>query len=187
MNWLELVAAVIGFVYIVLEYRASAWLWLFSILSAMLYVWEFYSNGVYANMLIQVYYLVVGIYGWLEWKGLLKKKKSQEVAITSMPKKYYLPVVAISLALCCVFPMILKHFTDSTVWFWDGISTALSVVAMWLLVKKFYQQWIFWIIVEPLVVLTSIQAEMYFTAVLYLFYTVIAIMGYFKWKKEAVK
>jgi nicotinamide mononucleotide transporter len=83
--------------------------------------------------------------------------------------------------------MILKHFTDSTVWFWDGISTALSVVAMWLLVKKFYQQWIFWIIVEPLVVLTSIQAEMYFTAVLYLFYTVIAIMGYFKWKKEAVK
>ncbi len=187
MNWLELTAAIIGFIYIVLEYKASVWLWFFSILSALLYVWEFFQNGVYANMLIQVYYLIIGIYGLLEWKGILKKKKQEEVPITSMPKKLVLPLVLISLFLCLLCPFVLREFTDSEVWLFDGVSTALSVVAMWLLVKKYYQQWLFWIVVEPLVVLTSIQAEMYATAGLYFVYTIIAIMGYFKWKRQSEK
>jgi nicotinamide mononucleotide transporter len=73
------------------------------------------------------------------------------------------------------------------VWLFDGISTALSIVGMWMLAKKYYQQWILWIIVEPIVIATSLQAEMYATALLYVVYTVIAIMGYIKWKKEALK
>ena len=56
---------------------------------------------------------------------------------------------------------------------------------MWMLAKKYYQQWIVWIIVEPIIIATALQAEMYATALLYVVYTVIAVMGYFKWKREA--
>ena len=82
---------------------------------------------------------------------------------------------------------MLISFTDSTVPWADAFTTALSVVGMWMLAKKYYQQWILWIIVEPLIIITSLQAQMYATAILYVVYTVIAIMGYIKWKREAIQ
>ena len=97
-----------------------------------------------------------------------------------------MPLTVITIGLSVAICLTLKHFTDSQVWLLDGVSTALSVVAMWLLAKKYYQQWIFWIIVEPIIILMSLQTEMYATAVLYLIYTIIAIMGYFKWKKQSI-
>lgn len=183
---LEIVAAIIGFIYLVLEYKASAWLWLFGIISPILYTYEFYINGVYANMAIQIYYIVAAAYGIMVWKGLLKSKnESKELPISSMPKRYTIPTIAISVILCIAIPLILRYFTDSNIWLLDGISTALSIVGMWMLAQKYYQQWIVWIIVEPLIIATALQAEMYATALLYVVYTVIAVMGYFKWKREA--
>ena len=182
----EIIAAIIGTIYIVLEYKASPWLWLFNILMALMYVYVFYDNGVYAQMLIQVYYVFIGVYGWLEWKGVLKKGEKKEKPITSLPKKLYLLVIITTIALSIAISLILKQIPDNEVWLLDGVSTALSVVAMWLLAKKYYQQWIFWIIVEPIIIIMSLQTEMYATAVLYLIYTIIAIMGYFKWKKQSI-
>ena len=137
-------------------------------------------------MAIQIYYIVAAAYGIMVWKGLLKSKnESKELPISSMPKHYTIPTIAISVILCIAIPLILRYFTDSNIWLLDGISTALSIVGMWMLAKKYYQQWIVWIIVEPIIIATALQAEMYATALLYVVYTVIAVMGYFKWKREA--
>lgn len=182
---IEIIAAIIGTIYIILEYKASSWLWLFNILMALMYVYVFFDNGVYANMLIQVYYVFIGVYGWLEWKGMLKKGKKEEKKITSLPKNLYLPLTFVTIALSVAITIILKRYTDSQVWVLDGVSTALSIVAMWLLAQKYYQQWIFWIIVEPIIIIMSLKTEMYATALLYVIYTIIAIMGYFKWKKQS--
>lgn len=183
---IEIIAAIIGTIYILLEYKASPWLWLFNLLMALMYVYVFYDNGVYAQMLIQVYYVFIGIYGWLEWKGVLKNGEKKEKPITSLPKKYYLPLTLITISLSIGICLILKQIPGNEVWLLDGVSTALSIVAMWLLAKKYYQQWLFWIIVEPLIIIMSLQTQMYATALLYLIYTIIAIMGYFKWKKQSI-
>ena len=183
---LEVIAAIISFVYLVLEYKASAWLWLFGIVSPILYTYEFYINGVYANMAIQLYYILAAAYGLMVWKGVFKtKNESKELPISSIPKKRIAPTIAISVLLCIGIPLILRHFTSSEVWLLDGVSTALSIVGMWMLAQKYYQQWIIWIIVEPIIIATALQAEMYATALLYVVYTVVAVMGYFKWKREA--
>ncbi len=182
---LEIIAAILGTIYIVLEYKASPWLWFFNILVAGIYIYEFYQYGIYANALIQVYYLIIGVYGWLLWKGLLKKGDKKEKEISSLPKKFYFPLTIITIILSILFSFILKQYTDSQVWLLDGISTAISFVAMWLLAKKYYQQWILWIIVEPIIILISIKTQMYATAVLYFIYTIIAIKGYYKWKQAS--
>ena len=188
INLLEIIAAIVGLIYLILEYKASAWLWLFGVISPILYIYEFYINGVYANMAIQIYYVIACIYGIMVWKGMIgKSQNNEEPSIGSMPHRYVFPTIIITLVLCIAIPLVLKLYTDSTVWLFDGISTALSIVGMWMLAKKYYQQWILWIIVEPIVIATSLQAEMYATALLYVVYTVIAIMGYIKWKKEALK
>ena len=74
----EIIAAIIGTIYIILEYKASPWLWFFNIIMALMYVYVFYDYGVYAQMLIQVYYVFIGVYGWLEWKGVRKKGEKKE-------------------------------------------------------------------------------------------------------------
>lgn len=188
INLLEILAAIVGLIYLILEYKASVWLWLFGVISPILYIYEFYINGVYANMAIQIYYVIACIYGIMVWKGMIgKNKNNEEPSITSIPRRYVFPTIVTTLVLCIAIPLVLKAYTDSDVWLFDGISTALSIVGMWMLAKKYYQQWILWIIVEPLIIITSLQAQMYATAILYVVYTVIAIMGYIKWKREAIQ
>ncbi|MBR5778800.1 MAG: nicotinamide mononucleotide transporter [Bacteroidales bacterium] len=188
INLLEILAAIVGLIYLILEYKASVWLWLFGVISPILYIYEFYINGVYANMAIQIYYIIACIYGIMVWKGMIGKKQNKEKpSIASIPRRYVFPTIVTTLVLCIAIPLVLKAYTDSDVWLFDGISTALSIVGMWMLAKKYYQQWILWIIVEPLIIITSLQAQMYATAILYVVYTVIAIMGYIKWKREAIQ
>ena len=188
INLLEILAAIVGLIYLILEYKASVWLWLFGVISPILYIYEFYINGVYANMAIQIYYVIACIYGIMVWKGMIGKKQNNEKpSIASIPRRYVFPTIVTTLVLCIAIPLVLKAYTDSDVWLFDGISTALSIVGMWMLAKKYYQQWILWIIVEPLIIITSLQAQMYATAILYVVYTVIAIMGYIKWKREAIQ
>ena len=177
INLLEILAAIVGLIYLILEYKASAWLWLFGVISPILYIYEFY-----------IYYVIACIYGIMVWKGMIgKSQNNEEPSIGSIPRRYVFPTIIITLVLCIAIPLVLKLYTNSTVWLFDGISTALSIVGMWMLAKKYYQQWILWIIVEPIVIATSLQAEMYATVLLYVVYTVIAFMGYIKWKKEALK
>ena len=78
---------------------------------------------------------------------------------------------------------ILEYHTDSTVPLWDALSTALSVTAMWMLARKYIEQWSVWIVVDAISVALYIYKGIYFYAVLYALYIVIAILGYFNWLK----
>ncbi len=178
---IEIIAAAVGFVYLVLEYRVSSLLWVFGIVMYALYVFVFFSKGVYAQMAIDVYYLVVSVVGLLRWGG--KKQPQGESQVLSMPRKMFLPVISVTVALCVFMPWFLHSFTDEEVWLLDGISAGLGMTAMWLLTKKYYQQWIFWIIFNPMVLAISVVQQMWGTVCLYVVYTIIAVLGYFKWKK----
>lgn len=185
-NLLEIFAAAAGIAYLLLEYRANAWLWLFSILMAGSYIWIFFSEGIYANGCLNVYYLLISIYGAWRW---MKKPdwEEEEGSILSMPKRM-LPLVLAAIALLTAgLWKTLSLLGESETAFLDAFTSALSVVGMWMLTKKYYQQWICWIVVEPIMTLMSLRAGLYPTAVMYLFYSVISVMGYLRWKKNANK
>ena len=178
---LEIVAAAIGFVYLILEYKVSSWLWIFGIVMYALYTFLFFEKGVYAQMAIDCYYLIVSVLGLVRWKKNPQTDNGPQVL--SMPKKMILPIVLITIALCVLMPWFLHTFTDESVWLLDGISAGLGMIAMWLLTKKYYQQWIFWIAFNPLVLLISLESQMWGTVCLYVAYTVIAVLGFFKWRR----
>ena len=79
----------------------------------------------------------------------------------------------------------LTHFTNSTVPFWDALTTALSVVAMWMLSRKLIEQWLVWGVVDLITVGLYLYKEIPLTAALYGLYTVLAVAGYLRWRKEA--
>lgn len=187
MNTIELLGTIIGLIYIWLEYRASIYLWIAGIIMPAVYLFVYYNAGLYADFGINIYYLVIALYGWIAWKTgfsiTRKQETKKELAISYMPRKeYYKAIVAYIIAQLFIAYILINH-TDSTVPWSDSFTTALSIVGMWMLARKYIEQWWVWIVVDIVSSGLYIYKELYFTAVLYLLYAIIAIFGYFKWKK----
>lgn len=100
-----------------------------------------------------------------------------------MPLHYYLPSTFVFIFLFVAIGYILLFFTDSNVPWWDSFTTALSMVALWMLAHKYVEQWLVWIVIDVACCGIYVYKGLYFTAFLYGFYAVVAIFGYLKWKK----
>lgn len=183
--WFEIIGAVIGLLYLYLEYKANKWLWPVGVLMPIVYVWIFFHSKFYADMGIYVYYFFVSIYGWIKWT---KNTHDQaELPISHTPKKFILPLSLITLAVFAVIAFILIRFTDSPVPIGDSFTTALSIVAMWLLAHKYVEQWWLWFVVNIISCGLYVWKGLYPTSILFAIYSVISVFGYFKWKRMMPK
>ena len=179
---MELLGTIVGLIYLWLEYKASIYLWIAGIVMPAIYLFVYYEAGLYADFGINVYYLLAAVYGWIVWRSG-KAKDTPELPITHMPRGYWLPLFVVFALVFVGIAWLLITQTDSTVPWADSFTTALSIVGMWMLARKYLQQWWVWIVVDAACSALYIYKELYFTAVLYALYAIIAIFGYFKWKK----
>jgi nicotinamide mononucleotide transporter len=200
---LEIIGTVVGILYLWLEYRASIYLWIAGIIMPAVYIFVYYDAGLYADFGINIYYLGAAIYGWMMWKygaflrrTILRRKgagqkgedtrteeQKLELPITHMPARYLLPLTAVFIAALLGIAWILINFTDSNVPWLDSFTTALSIAGMWMLARKYVEQWWAWIAVDAVSAGLYIYKGLDFTAGLYALYTIMAIFGYFKWRK----
>ncbi|MBD5187067.1 MAG: nicotinamide mononucleotide transporter [Bacteroidales bacterium] len=196
MNYLEIAGVIIGLLYLYLEYHANVWLWIVGVIMPAIYIFVYYDAGLYADMWISVYYILASVYGlivWMRRRSPSEEHKEEEAdnesnrTITSMPRKYYLWIGLIIVVLTLGIGMLLSRLTDSTVPWADGFTTALSVVAMWMLAKKYTQQWLMWIAADIACALLYLYKDLWFTSGLYLLYTIIAYFGYKRWRKLCLR
>lgn len=181
MNYLEILGTAVGLAYLYLEYKASAWLWLASIVMPAIYLFVYYDAGLYADFGISVYYILASVYGlicWLRGKG---EPSTEPLKISRTPRSMYLPLIVAMALLFILIAFILKRFTDSTVPLADAFTTALSIVAMWMLARKYVEQWLVWIVADVACAVLYAWKGLWFTGALYLLYSAIAIIGYRKW------
>lgn len=181
--YIEIVGTLIGLIYLWLECRASVYMWLAGVIMPAIYLYIYYNAGLYADFGINVYYLVIAVYGVLLWKNVLGKKDGgRELPITHMPREGWLKAVLMYVVAQTVILWLLVKHTDSTVPVADSFTTALSIVGMWVLARKYIEQWWVWCVVDVVSSALYVYKELYFTAILYALYAIIAIFGYFKWK-----
>lgn len=186
-HWVELVGALAGMVYIFLEIRQNAWLWPVGIVTALFYILVFFQAKFYADMSLQVYYVAISIYGWHQWtKGKFVQDKIQ-LPVRKTGWQLGILLFLVSLAIYWVIAFILVRYTDSPVPYGDAFTTALSIVGTWMLAKKLIEHWYVWVIVNMVSVGLYIFKELYPTTILYLVYLIMAIIGYFVWRKSGVK
>lgn len=181
---LDVVGAVLGLIYILLEYRASIYLWLVSIIMPLVDMWLYFSAGLYADFGMAIYYALAAIYGYVIWKWGFRKKGSEKKApprISHIPQREALWATFAFLAVWLVIYEILVRFTNSTVPMSDSFVNALSIVALWALSRKYVEQWLIWMVVDGLCCALYTYKGIPFKAGLYGLYVIIAIMGYFKW------
>lgn len=188
MNYLEIIGTIVGLIYLWLEYKASIWLWVANVVMPAIYVMVYYDAGLYADFGINIYYLIISFYGiYYWWKGRKQhdtaqtKEAQEELPITRTPMQTWKQLAVVCTGLLVAIAFILIQYTDSTVPWMDSLTTALSIVAMWMLARKYVEQWLVWIVVDALSAGLYVYKELYFTAGLYALYTVIAYFGYKEW------
>ena len=178
--WLDILTTILGLAYIWLEYRASIALWFIGIVMPALDIYLYWSHGLYGDAGMACYYTIAAIYGYIAWKW--GKGEKQELPITHMPLRLYLPVTVFFFVAWAATYYILVTWTNSTVPVLDSFTNALSFVGLWALARKYIEQWWFWILVDMVCCILYVQKGIPFKAGLYGLYVVIAIAGYFKWK-----
>ena len=185
--YIEILGTAVGLIDLWLEYKASIYLWIAGIILPAIYLYIYYNAGLYADFGINIYYLVIAIYGFVAWKTGFsltgKKKAKRELPISHIPVKAIKKAIFAYLAAQVTMAWLLMNYTDSTVPLADSFTTSLSIVGMWLLARKYLEQWWVWCVVDVASGALYTYKGLYFTAILYLIYAIIAIFGYFKWKK----
>lgn len=183
MTVIEYIGACIGLLYLRLEYKASIRLWPAGILMSLFYIYIFFTGRLYAAMGINVYYLFAGIYGWFRWRR--GADSGGEMPVGRLPLRYAVRLVAVFAGLSGLIAWLLLRFTDSPVPWGDALTTALSIVAMWMLAQKYAEQWLLWIVINGLSAGLYAGQGLYPTGLLYAVYALVAVFGYWKWKKDA--
>lgn len=186
MDWsllLQIIGTALGLLYLWLEYKANIWLWVIGAIMPVVHGLLYLTNGIYADAAMQLYYVAAGIYGLVMWKRRSQHKGGDKIQHT--PKEWILNLVVIYLFFHAELYILLVEFTDSTVPFFDSMSTALCIVAMWMLSRKLVEQWLVWLVVDIISVGLYIYKGIPITAGLYTIYCILAIVGYVRWYKQA--
>lgn len=187
MEWLTLDNAVeaagfiTGLLYLYWEYKANRLLWIAGLVMPCMSMWVYFRAGLYADFGMNVYYLLMAVYGLVAWGRRSGDDGRPALRISRFPLRR-LPVLALATAAAYfMLAWVLISFTNSTVPWLDSFTTAMSMAGMWMLARKYIEQWFVWVAVD----LVSFGLYFYkgipLYGILYLLYTVIAVSGYLKW------
>ena len=180
-HWLDIVTTVLGLAYILLEYRASIWMWAVGFAMQALGIVLYYQKGLYADCGMEFYYLAMTVYGY--WKWIHGTASKEALPIRHFPRKLVFPWIVIIAVVWGLIYWLLITFTNSNVPLADSFTTAVSIVGIWALAHKYLEQWFIWIAVDAVTCVLYFYKDIPFKASLYAIYVVIAIMGWWKWRK----
>lgn len=182
-HYIEIFGVLTGLVYVYLEIKENIWLWPVGILTSAFFIIVFFDSKFYADMGLQFYYLVVSIYGLIIW--ITKKDiDHSEIKIRNIRKIELIKYSIGTVLIYNIIYYILIKFTDSPLPVWDSFTTALSIVATFMLAHKIIEQWWVWVIVNIVSLGLYIYKELYLTAFLFIVYAVMAVVGYIEWRKS---
>jgi nicotinamide mononucleotide transporter len=197
-NSIEVFGALTGIVYVFLEIRQTIWLWPVGIVTSAVYIWVFFTGKLYADMSLQVYYLVISCLGWYWWLrgegqaqglgdgeiGRWGDGEKEILQVTRLKLKTGIILAVVFIVLYFVLWFVLSHLTDSPVPEVDSFITSLSIVATWMLARKIYEHWYLWIVVNSVATVLFIVRGLYPTVVLYFVYGVMSFAGLVEWRKS---
>ena len=188
LEWIAIIAATAE---VLLAKANKVLLYPAGIISTLIYTYIFLqpNTKLYADAILNVYYFVMSIYGWVLWT---KRNSGQPLAISKANSKDVFLIILLSLGgwailyfmLTWLFPAVIPGYTPSDIALWDAFISSTAWVGMWLLARRKIENWIVLNISNLVAIPIYVNKGMPFTAALTLFLFIVAIFGYFEWKKQ---
>jgi nicotinamide mononucleotide transporter len=180
-TWLEITGVVTGLLCVALAAINNIWNWPIAIVSVGIYIFIFFNTHLYADMGLQVYFMIMNFYGWYYWS---RKPDNEEKTPVLIVTKVELIYSAIAVVIFTFILGSLLKYTPASFPFLDSFCTACSLVAQVYLARKILENWLIWIFVDIIYVGIYIFKGLELTAIMYGIYVGIALWGYFDWRED---
>ncbi|MDA1299028.1 MAG: nicotinamide riboside transporter PnuC [Proteobacteria bacterium] len=181
-SWLELTAVVLAIAYLLLAVRENSLCWYAALASTAIFLMIFWQVKLYMESGLQVYYLIMAVYGWYQWtRG---GRDQGGVPITTWSARTHVTVIGTVIAAALLSGYLLSTFSDARMPYLDSLTTWASIVTTYMVATKVLENWIYWLVIDSISIFLYIDRELYFTALLFAAYVIIVVFGWFAWRKE---
>jgi nicotinamide mononucleotide transporter len=181
VSTIEIVAAVILLISVVLSAIENIWSWPTAIIGVALYIVVFYEARLYADMGLQFIYIAINIYGW--WKWLHGGDNDSVLHVSRAPLRVLLVGALIAGAGAAGFGFFFRYFTDASFPFADSALSWFSLLAQYLMARKYLENWHLWIALDVFYIAMYINKHLYVTAGLYAAFIVPCVLGVMQWQR----
>ena len=181
MSGLEIIAVLLSAIAVWLTVRQNLLCWPLGLISVLMYAWVFFDVKLYSDMLLQLIYAVLQLYGWWQWRRGGEQHSGRHV--TSLPGQQLLLSLALGISGGVLLGYLMATHTDAAAPWLDAALTAFSLVAQVWMAQKRLECWPLWIVLDVMYISLFINKELYLTAVLYAVFTLLAVAGWRAWRR----
>ena len=184
--FVEIVGVVSGVLFVYLEIIQNRWMWMVGGVSALIYMYIFFAESLFAVALVQLYFLLASIYGWVLWSKDFSQnhsKDDKDLKIIIISNKMSIISIFISIIVFVLLWIALKYWSSDPFPALDSLIATISMLATYWVAKRFIYHWFLWIICNMLSIVLYLSQALYPTVLLYFIYLIAAIIGYIHWRK----
>ena len=177
---LEIFAVIFALLYLFLAMKQNIACWYAAFISTLIYIIIYWDVSLYMESLLNFYYLLMAIYGWINWN---KKSQIDKNYVISWSYQNHILVILLILILTVISGFSLQK-TDAVYPYLDSFTTWASVITTFMVAQKILSNWIFWIIINSVAIFLNFDRELYLTVILLMTYQLMSIYGYYQWRKS---
>lgn len=157
--------------------------WLFGGISALLYAWIMFDGRLYQDGVLSIFYVVMSVYGYLMWRGLIRSRKENLKISSTSPFTFFIYIV-IGLQYSMIGGYCFDNFTNADYPYIDAFVAGFSLMATWLEAKKKIENWYLFLVADGIGIWLFWKKGYILTCILYIIYCFICFYGIIQWKKR---
>jgi nicotinamide mononucleotide transporter len=180
-SWAEIIAAALAVVYLVLAIRQRLECWLAAFVSSCLYVWVLFGARLYMESALNAFYAAMAVYGFWQWQ---QGGSGAALAVCRWPIVRHAAGALGVIALSVVSSYYLRRFTPAAWPFVDSMATWSSVFATFLVARKVYENWYWWLVIDSVCLCLYVTRRLYLTMLLFGLYLVLIVIGMRQWRRD---
>jgi nicotinamide mononucleotide transporter len=183
MSVIEIVAVTFSLACVWLAVKKNFLNWPIGIIGTAAYFILFYKERLYADMLLQLVFIGQGIYGWYNW--IHKKQNSDELEVSYLNNKQRAIYSILLILTAGAWSYVLVNYTDASTAYVDAFVATTSLIANWLMAKKYVENWVLWILADIIYIGLFLYKDLYLSSGIYLVFLILAIKGLIDWSKKS--
>lgn len=188
-NWqigIEIIIFIFGVLSVYFAKKENVLVYPTGIICTILSVYIMFNAKYYADMSINIYYSVMSIYGWFQWKKITNGEVLS-ISRTNLKEKIIGVILFLITVLICIYIYKFFNYKLQINNYLDIFTTSLFFTAMWYMAKKKIENWTLWIVGNTFAVYIFFDRQLYIIAIQYIIFTILAISAYIEWKKYLAK
>ncbi|MDA8816332.1 nicotinamide riboside transporter PnuC [Gammaproteobacteria bacterium] len=178
-SWTEPTAVILAIAYLLLAIKQNISCWFAAFFSSLLYFFVMYSAGLYMEAGLQIFYCIMAVYGWTQWRITLPG--NSKFLVKTWNRDQHIKAILLIILLAIVSGWALEKFSNAALPFLDSLTTWGAIVTTYMVAKRLLENWIYWFVIDTISVFLFYSRGLILTSILFLVYLIIIYFGYKSW------